>query len=384
MELDNRQKLALGVAGLIAFITYISAYTVDQRETALKFRFREIVENNIEPGLHFQAPFMDHIERFPSQILTLRASSERFLTGEKKYVLVDFFAKWRIADTEAYYRATGGGRIGDALNRMEDILKDGLRNEFSRRTIEQALSEERNEIMQGIQVQANNAAQKLGIEIVDVRVSKIDFPEEISDSVYERMRSERVRVAQDFRSRGKEEAEKQKAAADRKATIILAEAYRDSEKLKGQGDAQAAETYANAYSADEEFYSFYRSLMAYRNTLGKQTDTMVLEPDSQFFRYFKQQGQSDVQPVAPAPKPAVKPQAAAPKPVTKQPQVVAQPKVVPAAPAVQLQVVPVAPVVVKEKPQVQPNKVNSVVVKEAQPKTNEASIFQLQQPKTED
>lgn len=352
MEFNSRQKLILGLAGFIFLLVYMSAYTVDQRETALKFRFREIVENNIEPGLHFRLPVpgMEKIERFPAQILTLNARSERFLTGEKKYVLVDFFAKWRIADTETYYRATGGGRIGDALNRMKDILKDGLRNEFSRRTIEEALSEQRNEIMQGLQVQANKAAQKLGIEIVDVRVSKIDFPEEISDSVYERMRSERMRVAQDFRSRGKEEAEKQRAAADRQSTIIMAEAYRDSEKVRGKGDAKAAETYANAYEADEDFYSFYRSLTAYRKTLGGSNNTMVLEPDSQFFRYFNHQGDMS----------AVKP---------------AETSVAP-APVKQL------PVAQKENPQTVPNQVKSVA-NEIPATQSEASIFQLQQPKTE-
>jgi membrane protease subunit HflC len=210
------------------------------------------------------------------------------LTSEKKYVQVDFFVKWRIEDVGKFYRSTGGGRMQDATNRLADIMKDGLRNEFSKRTIEEALSAQRAQIMQGLKTKSNEAAQELGIEVVDVRVSKIDFPDQVSESVYERMRSERKRVAQDFRSRGKEEAEKIQAAADRESAIILAEAYRKAESTRGEGDAKAAEIYAKAYQADAAFYSFYRSLQAYRNTLGTSSSTMVLDPNSEFFRYFKQ------------------------------------------------------------------------------------------------
>ncbi|MEZ5478454.1 MAG: protease modulator HflC [Thiolinea sp.] len=219
-------------------------------------------------------------------------------------MVVDFFVKWQINDVATFYRATGGGRLTAASNRLEDIMKDGLRNEFSRRTIEEALSDQRDEIMQGLEDKSNEAANQLGINIVDVRVSKIDFPEQVSESVYERMRSERMRVAQDFRSRGREEAEKIKAAADRQVITVMAEAYRDSEKIRGEGDAKSAETYANAYQADADFYAFYRSLDAYRKTLGKQGDMMVLEPDSEFFRFFKHQdsqpSSSNSMPVAPS------------------------------------------------------------------------------------
>lgn len=286
MDIKN---LLVGAVALIIMLLYTSVYMVDQRQTAILFKFREIVNADIGPGLHFRIPFVNTVSKFPSQILTMTSNSERFLTGEKKYVLVDFFVKWRIQDTSAFYRSTGGGRIADAENRLEQIMKDGLRNEFSRRTIEEALSAERDNIMQGLETKSNEVAKQLGIEIVDVRVSKIDFPDTVSSSVYERMRSERQRVAEDFRSRGKEEAEKLRADADRQATILKAEAYREAEKIRGEGDAKASEIYARAYQQDAEFYSFYRSLNAYKNSLGKNGDVMVLEPDSEFFRYFNQQ-----------------------------------------------------------------------------------------------
>lgn len=285
----DMKAILLGLAAVVGIMIYSSTYTVDQRETAIRFKFGEINDANIGPGLHFKAPFMHTIKKFSSQILTLDASPERFLTGEKKYVLVDFVAKWRISDVGIFFRATGGGRYSVANSRLEDIMKDGLRNQLSRRTIQEALSDERTQIMQGLEEKANEISNQLGIEVVDVRVSKIDFPEQVSESVYQRMRSERQRIAQDFRSRGKEEAEKIQAAADRESTVIMAEAYRDSEKIRGDGDAQAADIYAKAYSQDSDFYSFYRSLEAYRNALGKSGDMLVLEPDSEFFRYFKQQ-----------------------------------------------------------------------------------------------
>ncbi len=283
--METKRNIIIGALLLLVALIYSSAYTVDQREKAIKFKFREIVNSEIEPGLHFRWPLIESVTKFPKRILTLDANTERFLTGEKKYVLVDFFVKWEISDVAMFYRATSG-RLQAASSRLEDIMKDGLRNEFSRRTIEEALSEQRDEIMQGLEVKSNEAAKQLGINVVDVRVSKIDFPEQVSESVFERMRSERMRVAQDFRARGAEEAEIIKAGADRQATIIMAEAYRDSEKARGTGDAKSAATYAAAYQQDSDFYSFYRSLGAYRKTLGQQGDVMVLEPDSEFFRFF--------------------------------------------------------------------------------------------------
>ncbi len=284
----DKKNLIYTVAGIAALLLYSSVYTVDQRERAILFKFREIVNANIQPGLHFRLPFIYSVSKFPAQIQTMTSNSERFLTGEKKYVMVDFFVKWRIQDFSAFYRSTGGGRIGDAENRLEQIMKDGLRNEFSRRTIEEALVAERDNIMHGLETKANEVAKQLGIEIIDVRVSKIDFPDTVSDSVYQRMRSERQRVAQEFRSGGQREAEKIKAVADRESTVIMAEAYKEAEKTRGEGDAKAADIFANAYQQDPEFFAFYRSLNAYRTAFGKKGDVMVLEPDSEFFRYFKQ------------------------------------------------------------------------------------------------
>lgn len=274
------------ILGAIIVLLMSSVYTIDQRETGIKFQFREIVESDIQPGLHFKMPFVNTVRKFSSQILTLDANPERFLTREKKYVVVDFFVKWRISDVSTFYRSTGGGRVPEAQRLLEQIMKDGLRNEFSRRTIEQALSEERGAIMKGLQGKSNDVSKELGIRIVDVRVSRIDFPESVSESVFDRMRSERKQVAQDFRSRGKEEAERIKAKADRESTIIEANAYRDAQKVRGKGDAKAAEIYANAYQKDAEFYAFHRSLGAYKESMGKSGDVLVLEPDSEFFDYF--------------------------------------------------------------------------------------------------
>jgi len=276
------------VVAVIAFVFYTATYTVDERETAIKFRFKEIVETDIKPGLHFKMPFVNTIEKFSKLILTLDAKPDRFLTNEKKYVKVDFFVKWRIKDFSTFYRATRGDLIR-ATNRLESIMKDGLRNEFSTRTVQEAISGERGEIMTSLRDKASNSAKQLGIEIVDARVSQIDFPESVSESVFERMRSERQRVAQDFRSRGQAEGEKIRAIADRQATIIEANAYRDAEKIRGEGDAKSAEVYASAYQQDAEFYAFYRSLEAYRKSFGKSGDVMVVEPDDEFFKYFKGQ-----------------------------------------------------------------------------------------------
>ncbi len=283
----------IGIA-LLLFIISSSTYVVDQREVALKFRFKQIVESNIKPGLHFKLPIIHTIKKFNAQILTLDAKPDRFLTNEKKYVSVDFFVKWRISDVSEFYRATRGD-IARAKNRLEGIMKDGLRNEFSKRTIQEAISGERGAIISSLRTKSNIDAKELGIEIIDARVSQINFPNTVSESVYDRMRSERQRVAQDFRSRGKEEAEKIKAAADRQATIIVANAYSKGETMRGEGDAKSAAIYAKAYSKDAEFYAFYRSLAAYKKSLANSGDIMVIEPDSEFFRYFKQKKISNPQ-----------------------------------------------------------------------------------------
>ena len=280
------KNIAFIVIALTIFIFATATYTVDQRETAIKFRFKEIVETDIKPGLHFKIPFVNTVEKFSTLVLTLDAQPDRFLTSEKKDVKVDFFVKWKIANVRTFYNSLGGD-LKRAQNRLESIIKDGLRNEFSIRTIQEAVSGGRGEIMTSLRSKVANAVKELGIEIKDARVSQIDFTESISDSVFQRMRSERHRVAQDFRSRGQAEGEKIRAVADREAIIIEANAYRDAEKIRGEGDAKSAEIYANAYQNNAEFYDFYRSLKAYRTSLAKSNDFMVLEPDAEFFRHFK-------------------------------------------------------------------------------------------------
>jgi membrane protease subunit HflC len=283
------KNIVIIVLALIVFIFSTATFTVDERETAIKFRFKEIVDSDIQPGLHFKLPFVNTVEKFSTLILSLDAKPDGFLTSEKKEVEVDFFVKWKIDNVDTFYRATRGDLVR-AQNRLESIMKDGLRNEFSTRTIKEAITGERGEIMSALRIKAEMPAKQLGIKIIDARVSKIDFPASVSDSVYARMASERARVAQDFRSRGLAEGEKIRAEADRKSTLIEAEAYRKAEKIRGEGDAKSAEIYASAYQKDAEFYAFYRSLGAYRKSLGNGSDIMVIEPDSEFFNYFNNQG----------------------------------------------------------------------------------------------
>ena len=269
---------------IIGFFSF--TYQVDERETAIKLKFGKVDQANIDPGLHWKIPVMNTIEKYDNRILTLDVPPTEFPTSEKKYVKVDFFAKWRIADVEKYYLATSGLEA-KANQRLELILVDGLKNEFGTRTIQEVVSGERAEIMDVIQVQSNNEAKNFGIKVVDVRVSKIDLPENVSDSVYKRMRAERDRVAKDFRARGKEKAEVLRATADKQRTVILANAYNQAEQVRGEGDAKSAEIYAKAFNQNEEFYSFTRSLKAYINTFNSNNDVLIMEPDSEFFRYFK-------------------------------------------------------------------------------------------------
>jgi len=273
------------LAVILGIVLLLSIYTVDQRQKGLLLRLGEIQNANIGPGLHFKIPLINNVLLFDARILTLDAQPENFLTSEKKNVTVDFFVKWRILDTAQYYRSTRGEER-NAMARLAQIIKDRLRNEFGKRTIQQAVSGERGEIMEILQDSANTVAKDLGIAVVDVRISRIDLPEKVSASVYERMRSERERVAREFRARGMESSERIRATADRERTVILANAYRDAELIRGDGDAKSAEIYAKAYNANPEFYAFTRSLNAYTSTFNDQSDMLVLEPDSDFFRYF--------------------------------------------------------------------------------------------------
>ena len=271
---------------LVLVIGYTATYVVDQREKALLFRLGEIIKEDIPPGLHFKFPLINNARFFDARILTLDAQPESFLTVEKKNVTVDFFVKWRILNVGQYYRATRGDER-NALSRLSQIMKDQLRNEFGKRTIQEAVSGERSQIMDILRVKSNETAKELGIEIVDVRISRIDLPDDVSDAVYARMRAERNRVARDFRARGMEQAERIQAEADRQRIAIIAEAYRESEKIRGAGDADSARIYADAYNKDPEFYSFTRSIRAYEDAFGG-ADTLILEPESDFFNYFNQ------------------------------------------------------------------------------------------------
>ena len=263
-----------------------TAFIVDQREKAVLFQLGELKRADYTPGLHFKLPFMQTVRKFDGRVLELDNRTENFLTAEKKNVEVDSYVKWVIADPTAYYRATGGQSIV-AADRLSGIINAGLRTQFGTRTIQQAINTDRVAMMQALEAEAKERVKELGIELIDVRIKSINLPREVSDSVYDRMRAERTQEAANLRAKGAEEAEKIRANADRDAQVKLADAYRDAEKLRGEGDAKAAEIYAKAYGADAEFYRFYRSMQAYRDSIGGPNDVLVIEPDGQFFRGFK-------------------------------------------------------------------------------------------------
>jgi len=279
-------------SGLIAVVIILigglmSVFIVDERELVLKFRLGEIVKSDYKPGIYFKIPFINNIKKFDKRILTLDARPAIYLTKEKKNVNVDFFVKWRINDVATFYKSMSGGNERIAAERLYTVINEGLRDQFSKRSIKEVISGEREEIMNATTKVANVQVHKFGIKLVDVRVKRIDFSEDISNSVYRRMEAERTRVAKDFRSRGAEAAEKIRAGADRQRTVTLADAYREAEKTRGDGDGKAAKIYAKAYSKDSEFYSFYRSLIAYKASFNSQSDMMVIDPSSEFFKYFK-------------------------------------------------------------------------------------------------
>ncbi len=278
------------IAVLLALLAFaLSAFTVTEREYAAKFRLGKIVETEFEPGLHFRVPIMHTVKKFDNRILSLEGSSQRFITGEKKDVMVDSFVKWRIADVRDYYTATGSGQEERARARLAQIIADGLRAEFAKRTLSEVISTEREEIMETLRASANRAAASLGIEIVDVRIKQIDLPEEVEASVFERMRAERSEVANALRSEGNAASEKIRAEADRTVQVMLAEADREAEQTRGAGDAKAAELYAIAYQQDPDFYKFFRSLQAYRKAFESGQDVMLLDADSEFFSFFREQ-----------------------------------------------------------------------------------------------
>jgi len=286
--MSPRTNVMLVIAVLALLIGRMSVFVVDEREHAIKFQFQEIVNSDYEPGLHFKIPFVNTVAKYPDRILNYEESEERFLTGEKKNLIVDYFVTWRIIDPAQYYRSVRGDELF-AEQRLSAIIKEGIKAEFGRRTVQEVVSAERAELMAQMLNQAGQRAPELGIEVVDVRVMRIELSNEVSGSVFSRMQQERFRVAAQLRAEGSEESERIRSDADRQRTVILAEAYRDAERIRGEGDARAAEIYANAYSQDPEFYAFYRSMQAYRSAIGREQDVLVLRPDSEFFQFLQQQ-----------------------------------------------------------------------------------------------
>jgi len=286
----ERLPLFAGLALFVFAILSMSLFTVDQRQHALVFQLGEVKGQISEPGLHGKIPLIQNVRYFDKRILTLDTSEpERFITSEKKNVLVDLFVKWRIVDPKLYYISVGGDEAR-ARTRLEQTVNAGLREEFGKRTVHEVVSGERDRIMDDMRDKADLDARKIGVQIVDVRLKRVDLPAEVSESVYRRMEAERKRVANELRSQGGAEAEKIKADADKQREVIVAEAYRDAQKVKGDGDARASAIYAQAFGQSSEFYAFYRSLEAYRSSFKNKSDVLVVEPNSEFFKYMKGSG----------------------------------------------------------------------------------------------
>lgn len=276
---------------VLAVIGALSVFTVDEREKALKLRLGRIERVDYEPGLHFKWPLVENVIKFDARIQNLDADPQLYLTVEKKNVIVDSFVKWLVQDVERFYTSTGGNVLR-ANERLSAVVVKQLRDAFGSRTIQQVVSGERAEIMDQLVLALKTQANELGVTIIDARMKRVDLPERVSQSVFDRMSAERKEVAKRFRSEGEERGRRIRADADREREVILAESERDAQKTRGDGDARATETFADAFSQDAEFYSLYRSLNSYKNTFNNPSDVLLLEPNTQFFRYFKDaQGQ---------------------------------------------------------------------------------------------
>jgi membrane protease subunit HflC len=285
----NQKNKLIALAGLLLLVVIVinaTVYTVDEREKAVVVRFGKVVRVDAKPGVHVKTPFLEDVRFYDSRILTLDAEPQPFLTKEKKSVLVDSYVKWRIIDVLKFYVAVGGDEM-KARERLGQVINSGLRDEFGKRTVHDVISGDRRKIMELLSVNADKEATEYGIEVVDVRIQRVDLPNEVSQSVYRRMEAERTRTAKELRAQGAETAEKIRADADRQREIFLAEAYRDAERLRGEGDARATAIYASAYSVNPEFYSLYRSLNAYKESFNNKEDILVVDPSADFFKYFK-------------------------------------------------------------------------------------------------
>jgi membrane protease subunit HflC len=284
---------ALVIAVVALIVASLSVFVVDQRQNAMVFRLGEVVNVQTKPGLYFKVPLLDNVRYFDVRILTIdTAEPEHFLTSEKKNVLVDLFVKWRIEDVRQYYGSiiVGGGGEMQAQTRLLQTINDGLRAEFGNRTVHDVVSGERDKIMNLMREKANEDAVKIGVHVLDVRLKRVDLPKEVSQSVYNRMQAERKQAATQLRSTGAAESERIRADADKQRDVIVAQAYREAQNVKGEGDAKSAAIYARAYDTNREFYTFYRSLEAYKQSFRGRSDVLVLDPNSDFFRYFKSGG----------------------------------------------------------------------------------------------
>ena len=271
--------------GLALVALGLSAFTVNEREIAIKLQVGEVVRSDYEPGLHFKIPIIQNVRKFPKRILTIDDEPQRVFTLERTAMQVDYFVKWRITDPVQFYTSTAGSQV-IATERLLEIVKNSIVTEFGKRSIKEAISVERVELMRDLLTSSATTAEGLGIELVDFRVKQVEFVEEVRDSVYQQMREERARVAAEIRAEGSEAAELIRSTADKDRTVLLANAYRDGQIIRGEGDARSAEIYASAFTKDAEFYSFYRSLDAYRKSIGKSGDILVLDPNNEFFRYL--------------------------------------------------------------------------------------------------
>jgi membrane protease subunit HflC len=279
------------IVGVLVALWLLSAsmFQVKETELAIKFRLREIVATDFEPGLHFMLPWVESVQKFDRRVLTRNYPAEPFLTSEGKILNVDFYVKWRVADVARYYLATNGDEEA-AAGRLAEIVKDGLKGVIAKRTIQQVVAAERAEFIGDILKFAGQSVGQLGLTLVDVRVKRIDLPDEVSESVYNRMRQNFARQASQLRAEGDEQAQRIRAEAERQRTELLAGGNRDAEVIRGEGDAQAAAIYSRAYQRYPEFYSLHRSLEAYRNSIGKPGDVLVIAPKGEFFKYLKQPG----------------------------------------------------------------------------------------------
>jgi len=283
----KKSNIFISAFSLIAVIFVSqSLFVVSEVERAVKLRFGEIVQFDVQPGLHFKWPIINSVRYFDSRILTLDAQPQRYLTSEKKALMVDSFIKWRVKDVAKYFTTTGGDEER-AKRLLSQRVDTGLRNEFGVRTVKEVVSGERDQLMNSLTSMLDEIAQdELGVQVIDLRVKRIDLPLEVSESVYNRMRTERQRLARELRAQGNEVAEKIRATADKDKTVILADAYRMAEEIKGDGDAEATATYASAFTKDPEFYDFTRSLKAYQSTFETKGDILLIDPDSDFFKYL--------------------------------------------------------------------------------------------------